>query len=269
MIAYRHEESEAAAGAFRGRVGRFIHCSTISVYMVSNDVRCPITEDQDRGALMEHFDRNPFGMDYGIRKRECESVLWSMHDERQLPVTMLRPTFVSGPADPTGRDWFWIQRIASGGPLLVPGSGDYPFQQVYVEDVASMFARLLDLPGTIGRVYNIAAEEVMTLNGYLAQVARLLDRTPELIHVDQEEFDALPFSSSPRGDVFPFNTRRPAIFSLDRIVADCGYRSTPFETWMRETIRWWTAPGRPDSTGWSLRGDESAYAALKTGRRLP
>ena len=128
MVAYRAEESAEAAQAFRGRVGRFIHASTVSVYMVSDQVRCPITEDQDRLPLMPHWPRNPFGMDYGIHKRECEAVLWSAHDERLFPVSMLRPTFVSGPNDPAGRNDFWIERILDGGPLLVPGSGDCAFQ---------------------------------------------------------------------------------------------------------------------------------------------
>jgi nucleoside-diphosphate-sugar epimerase len=215
MIAYEPEASRSAARLFRGATGRFIHCSTISVYMVSHDIQCPITEDQSHGALMEDWPCNPFGMSYGIKKRQCEQVLWNYHDARLFPVSMLRPTFVSGPDDPTRRDWFWIQRMQDGQPLLVPGSGDHAFQQVYVDDVARMFVRLLDRTASIGKAYNIAGEEIFSLNEYLQSIGSLMHRGPACVHIDQAEFDRLPISVPREGDVFPFNTRRTAVFSLD------------------------------------------------------
>lgn len=256
MVAYRPEESRVVATLFRGRTGRFIHCSTVSVYMVSDRVTCPMGEDQDRAPLMPYFARNPFGMDYGMLKRECEQVLWQAHDERLFPVSMLRPTFISGPADPARRDWFWIQRILDGGPLLVPGSGEHPFQQVFLDDVARMFCRLLDMPATVGRAYNCAAEEVFSLNDYLRVLCELLGRAPSVNHVPQDRFDGLPISTNPLGDVFPFNTRRPAVFNLEAIKRDLGFRSTPFADWMTDTARWWSMQRDLDSFGYEHRGEE-------------
>lgn len=256
MVAYEPGQSREAARVFSGRVGRFIHCSTVSVYMVAEKVQCPITEDQDRGPLMPYFPRNPFGMEYGIMKRECERVLWEAHDDRVFPVSMLRPTYVSGPGDPIARDWFWIERILDGGPLLVPGSGDIVFQQVFVEDVASVFVRLAQHPGAAGKAYNISGEEMFSLNDYLQLLGELLGRPVTLAHLDQKAFDALDFSMSPEGDVFTFNVRRTAVFSLDRIKRDLGYRPTPFRDYMKETIDWWTAGRRPHSNGYARRADE-------------
>jgi nucleoside-diphosphate-sugar epimerase len=255
MIAYAPAQSEEAARIFRGRVGRFVHCSTISVYMVAESVQSPITEDQDRRPLMPFFPRNPFGMDYGIMKRECERVLWDAHDERLFPVSMLRPTFVSGPGDPAARDWFWVERILDGGPLLVPGSGDVVFQQVFLDDVAAMFAELPLRPSTAGKAYNVAGEEIFSLNDYLRVLCDLLGRPPAtLVHIDQKSFDGLDFSVSPEGDVFPFNVRRTAVFSLDRIKREMGYEPTPFNTYMRQTIDWWKQKGH--SHGYTRRPDE-------------
>lgn len=257
LAAYTPEASEAAVRVFRGRTGRFVHCSTVSVYMVSDDVACPITEDQDQEPLMDFWPRNPFGMQYGIDKRRCEDVLWAAHDPLSFPVSMLRPTFVSGPGDPTRRDYFWIERLLDGGPILVPGHGHHRFQQVYVDDVARAFTALLDHSISVGRAYNVAAEEVFSLEGYLHALARLLGRDPVLVHVDQDRFDALPFSTDPHGDVFPFNTRRDAVFSLERIRRDLGYRSTPFDDWMGDTIAWYRTHAAP-STGYAHRPDEIA-----------
>jgi dTDP-glucose 4,6-dehydratase len=263
MVAYEAAQSQEAARVFRGRVGRFIHCSTVSVYMVAEKVQCPVTEDQDQGPLMEYFPRNPFGMDYGIKKRECERILWSAHDERLFAVSMLRPIYVSGPGDPASRDWFWIERILDGGPLLVPGSGDIAFQQVFVDDVAAMFAELPERPHSAGKSYNIAGEEIFSLNDYLHVLGELVGRQVTLVHLDQETFDALDFSTSPQGDVFTFNVRRTAVFSLDRIKRDLDYHPTPFRDYMRRTIEWWTDVPHPHSNGYSRRAEE-----LETIRRL-
>ncbi|MCK6562988.1 NAD-dependent epimerase/dehydratase family protein [candidate division KSB1 bacterium] len=260
MVAYEPEESQLAVKVFRGKVGRFIHCSTISVYMVSNELQCPITEDQDQAPVMEFWPRNPFGMDYGIKKRQCEEILWKAHDEKRFPVTVLRPTFVSGPNDPAKRDFFWIERILDGKPLLIPGSGDFAFQQVYVEDVARAFANLLDFPQSRGRAFNVAAEEVFSLNEYLHALGRLLACKPELVHVDQNVFDRHSLSRHPAGDVFPFNTRRTAIFSVERIRAETNYRTTPFKEWMPVTISWFTKNFRGHSIGYERREEEVAAA---------
>ena len=207
--------------------------------------------------MMTFWDRNPFGMQYGIDKRACERVLWDAHHDVQFPVSMLRPTFVSGPADPSRRDWFWIERVLDGQPLLVPGSGDCAFQQVYIEDVAAAFAALLEHDISVGKVYNVAAEEIFSLNEYLGLVGELAGRQVQLVNMPQPAFDRLDIGSHPRGDVFPYNTRRTALFGLDRIKQDLGYRSTPFGEWMASTIAWWRKQAT-HSLGYERRQEELA-----------
>jgi nucleoside-diphosphate-sugar epimerase len=265
MIAYTPDESMAALSLFADRTPRLVHCSTISVYMVSNEARCPVTEDQDRLPLMEHWPDNPFGMDYGIHKRACEDVLWAAHDRGDVQVTMLRPTFVGGPGDPMRRDWFWIQRILDGGPLLVPGSGDHAFQQVFVDDVARAFARVLDVPESRGRAYNVASEDIQSLREYLHRLAAQLDRKVEIVPVDQDAFYRLPLSRVSGADTFPFNIRRTAVFDLSRIRSELGWRSTPFEEWMAPTVDWFTKADRP-SVGYANRDAEIRIARAWSAR---
>ena len=260
MAAYIAEQSEDAVKVFKGRVGRFIHCSTVSVYMVSNDVRCPVTEDQDKGELMPDFPRNPFGMDYGINKRKCEDVLWDAHTPGTFPVTMLRPVFVCGPGDWTRRDYFWIQRILDEKPLLVPGSGDFAFQQVYVLDAARAFCDAAESEAAAGKAYNVASEEIYSLNEYIKNISSILNKDPELVHINQQVFDSLDISYFPGADVFPFNTRRTAIFSLDKIKKHLGYKSTPFNEWMPLTIEWYRKNVKT-SFGYENRDKELEIAA--------
>lgn len=248
MISYHPEHSEIAVRVLCGKVGRFIHCSTVSVYMVSDQVRCPIIEDQDTLPVMPSWDRNPFGMEYGILKRRCEDVLWKVHDEKSFPVSMLRPTYVCGPNDPIRRDYFWIQRLLDSNPVLVPGSGDHAFHPVYVGDVSRAFVSLLCNEKTVGEAYTIAGGEIFSLNEYLFRLASMLGVNSTLIHVPQHIFDSLRISASEEADVFPFNTRRTAVFSIEKIKQHLGFQPTPFDQWMPETIKWyknieWNSPG--------------------------
>lgn len=259
MVAYEAEDSRNAIKIFQGKTGRFIHCSTVSVYMISWDVQCPITEDQDHGKVMEFWPGNPFGMDYGIKKRECENVLWDAHHNTKFPVTMLRPTYVSGPADPAKRDFFWIERIMDRGPLLIPGSGDYAFQNVYVEDVAQAFVDLIRFPVSVGQAYNIASNEIFSLNDYINMLCALLNKNPEIVHVDFNVFDKLPFSSNQKGDVFPYNTRRTAIFSIEKAQRHLHFKSTPILNWMTKTIEWFTSNYRGNSNGYENRYQEVEF----------
>lgn len=256
MIAYYPEESELMVKIFKGKVARFVHCSTISVYMISNNIHCPVTEDQDNGEIMDYWERNPFGMSYGINKRKCEDVLWKAHDKKDFPVSIIRPTFVCGPNDPSGRDFFWIERIMDEKPILVPGSGDFTFQNVFVDDVAQAFHDILRYEESIGEAYNVAAEEIFSLNAYIQAISKLLNKKPELVHIDQEVFDELPLSRNSYGDVFPFNTRRSAVFSLDKIKRDLNYKSTPFKIWMRKTIDWYLSEFKEHSLGYDSREEE-------------
>lgn len=256
MIAYDENDSQTVVDAFKDKIGRFIHCSTISVYMLQRDVQIPVTEDQINLELMKEFKRSPFGWDYGINKIKCENVLWKNHDVKSFPVSMLRPTYVSGPKDPARRDWFWIERILDRKPLLIPGDGNFKFQQVYIEDAAEAFCKVIETDKSIGQAYNVAGEESFTLNEYLLRLMKLLDKHSDVFHIDQKEFDNLAISYSPEGDVFTFNTRIDAVFSLKKIKEHLGYTTTPFDEYMKTTIDWFLNEHKNHSTGYSGRDEE-------------
>lgn len=260
MIAYRPEESETAIKIFKGKVRRFIHCSTISVYMISDQIRNPVTEDQDKLPVMPFWERNPFGMEYGILKRKCEDVLWNAHDERTFPVSMLRPTYVCGPNDPMKRDYFWMQRLLDGKPVLVPGSGDHAFHPVYAGDVARAFVSLIENDQSVGEAYTIAGGEFFSLNEYLHKLAALLDVHPKFKHIPQQVFDSLNISTYPGADVFPFNVRRTAIFSIEKIKRDLNFEPAPFDQWIQETIEWYRLSYTLDSPGYEFRSREVEIA---------
>lgn len=256
MIAYTASESQMIVEVFGNKVSRLIHASTVSVYMVSDKPTNPITEDQDKLPLMNYWERNPFGMQYGIDKRKCEDVLWEAHNSGKFAVSMIRAPFVCGSYDPLQRDYFWIQRILDGKPLLIPGSGDYAFQNVFVEDLSKAFIDLLKNDVTIGNAYNIASEEIYSLNDYLDLLCELLGKTPERIYVDLDVFEKLSFSKSSEGDAFPYNTYRTAIFSIENAKMDLNFTPTPFNVWMPKVIDFHLNILKQSSVGYLYRVKE-------------
>ena len=259
MIAYIPSESELIVEAFGNKIPRLIHMSTVSVYMVSNEPKNPITESQDKFPLMKFWNRNPFGMQYGIDKRKCEDILWDAHNQGKFDVTMIRSPYVCGIHDPTRRDQFWIERILDDRPLLIPGSGDYASQHIFVEDLAKVFADLVKNNLGQGKAYNIASEEIYSLNDYLDVLSSMLGKNPERLCVDLDVFEKLSFSTSEEGHVFPYNTYRTAIFSIDRTKKELNFKSTPFELWMPKVIDYYTKVYKNHSVGYSRRIEEIAF----------
>ncbi|MFF4991848.1 NAD-dependent epimerase/dehydratase family protein [Streptosporangium saharense] len=80
---------------------------------------------------------------YGALKVLCERAAAARFGENALVV---RPTYVVGPHDHTGRFTYWVNRIAEGGEVLAPGDPTDPIQVIDARDMASWIIGLLDRP---------------------------------------------------------------------------------------------------------------------------
>jgi 2'-hydroxyisoflavone reductase len=75
---------------------------------------------------------------------------WSGEDP-----SIVRPTYVAGPHDHTGRFTWWVERIARGGRVLAPGPRDNPFQSIDARDLAHFVGLLAH--GTSGGTFHVSA----------------------------------------------------------------------------------------------------------------
>ena len=103
------------ADALGGRGGRHVFISTVSVYdeplPPNSDEDAPLAtlDDPDTEVVDEHT--------YGGLKVLCERAVQRHYSD----ALVIRPTYVVGPHDYTHRFTYWIERIADGGRVLVPG----------------------------------------------------------------------------------------------------------------------------------------------------
>jgi uncharacterized protein YbjT (DUF2867 family) len=88
-----------------------------------------------------------------------------------LDWTILRPSLIHGEqSELVGR---LLEMIRRPGPLPILGSGDYPLQPVWVNDVAQVVADSLERTETIGKTYGVGGPEVLTLRSMLETLAQI------------------------------------------------------------------------------------------------
>ena len=241
LACYQPGEVAAVARQFKG--SRYIFVST-GVY----------PELRGRPAREEDFvplaGEPPGGLDYREGKRWCETVLARMPG---LPWTVVRPPAVFGPADQTLRIAAYIERVADGGPLLVPVE---TFQQqaglAWVKDVGYVCALACDLrKETAHKAYNVAFEGV-SLRDLIEGIARALAVRPLLHPIP---FDELPEGASPYGP----DPKRSAGYVLDRARRELGFEPSALEDALAETLAWYRV-AHPSHPGYANRAKELALA---------
>lgn len=225
VTAYRAAETAVVLDAFRGRIRKTVHVSTLSVYRAPLPV--PVPEEWP-------LETDPAN-GYGFHKAECERLLLAEPPGR-FPCAILRLPFVYGPGDPQDREGFYHRRILEGRPVLVPVRA-FRCQNVFSEDAARACVRLLETPGTEGRAYN-AAGDAFTLEGYLARMGRRIGKRPNLVRA------AVGTIVADGGDPgsLPYFFESSLVLDTGRIRREAGFR--PAVSLGRGLSRTLGAPGR-------------------------
>lgn len=145
ISAYVPRQVRMLAEALGGRGGRYVHISSTAIYARQSAIG--LDEDGPHVQLEDPDTEVVTGDTYGGLKYLCEvatheafgpgGASWS-----GVEPSIVRPTYVAGPYDHTGRFTWWVARIARGGDVLAPGPRTNPFQVIDVRDVAAFIARL-------------------------------------------------------------------------------------------------------------------------------
>jgi 2'-hydroxyisoflavone reductase len=139
VCAYVPRQVRQLEAALDGRLGQHLYVSSVAAY-------APATgPDHDESAALRPAPDPPTetvdGSTYGSLKAECERAAEQLYGD---VLTVVRPSYVIGPYDPTGRFPWWVDRIARGGHVLAPSPQDAPFQAVDGRDLGALMVRLLE-----------------------------------------------------------------------------------------------------------------------------
>jgi nucleoside-diphosphate-sugar epimerase len=109
---------------------------------------------------------------YTQSKAEADRLALQLMNERQLPLTIVRPGFVYGPRDRTV-----LPRILTNlrkGRVRFIGSADKKLNQVYVGNVADACWLALTKPLAVGNIYNIRDSELVSKEHFFGTIAELV-----------------------------------------------------------------------------------------------
>ena len=241
LACYRPDDVAAVARNFSGE--RYVFVST-GVYPNLNGK--PANEDD----FVPLEGDPPESLDYLEGKRWCETVLARTPD---FPWTVVRPPAIFGPADHTLRIAAYIQRVADGGPVLVPAES-YERQAglAWVKDIGFACALACDpRKNTARKAYNAAFEGV-SLRDLIEGIARALG-VPARLH--PVPFAELPPEASPYGP----DPRRSAGYVLDRARRELGFEPSALEDALAETLAWYRV-AHPSHPGYANRSKELTLA---------
>lgn len=163
VSAYVPRQVHALADALGGRGGRYAYISTVSVYDVP--AAPGYAEDSPLITLDDPGTETVTGETYGGLKALCETAARERFGDAVL---IVRPTYVVGPWDSTGRFTWWVRRIARGGEVLVPA--DSPVQVIDGRDLASFTVDLVEA-GTGGTFHTVTPPPPFGFHDLLAAIA--------------------------------------------------------------------------------------------------
>ncbi|OHA02015.1 MAG: hypothetical protein A3C11_00025 [Candidatus Sungbacteria bacterium RIFCSPHIGHO2_02_FULL_49_12] len=179
MCAYTGAETARALDELS--FDHFIHMSTAAAYQKTEIF--PLTESSPIGVW-------PLWGDYNRGKVECERVL----AESGMPSAIIRPVYILGPRNYADREHFIYSRILSGQEIILPGNGQALVQFVFAEEVAEAIALIVE--NRIEGAFNIAGDDIITLEGLVVEMAKILGKKPKIQfnpNADGEKFNEAEF----------------------------------------------------------------------------
>jgi len=251
VCAYVPRQVESVASALNGRGGHHIFVSTVSVY------RDPDGPGADETATL--WDPAPgdvedvTGETYGPLKVACEQAAQKTYGDR---LTIVRPTYVVGPHDPTGRFTWWVARASRGGQVLAPGPSAAPFQLIDARDLGAWTVSMAERKQQ--GVYT-AAQPGTTFEDVLTTTLAATKGGGEPVWVDggwlaKQGVDGRQLPMWSEG-----SAEWGLAMSTDRAMS-AGLTHRPLAETVRDTMAWMRTTGedRVLRSGWGLAADREA-----------
>jgi nucleoside-diphosphate-sugar epimerase len=242
MISFTADDAASALRALRGRVGHFIHTSTVMTYGppftgLYQDETAPLNGRHDGG--------------YGAGKVDADELLLRAHAEEGFPATVVKPSFTYGPGHPLWRqtDWRtdWIDRLRKRRPLLVVGDGLNYFQFLPSTDAGEAYAGILGNPASFGKVVNMAHPEPLTWADWHRAAADALGVEADLVGAPAELLIAI---NPERYGSLRSNFAHTQVFrnaELERLLPEWR-PTTDRRSHIQATIEWMDRNGRVANT---------------------
>jgi 2'-hydroxyisoflavone reductase len=232
--AYFPRMVKASAELLAPVVKQYVFISTISVY---KDTSAPFDETAPLQTLQDPTTEE-MGKDfanYGGGKALCEKAA-----EAAMPgrVTNIRPGFIVGPRDTSGRFIYWPVRASIGGNMIVPGTPADPIQLIDVRDLGDWIIHCIE--NNVVGVYNATGPaQELSMKSFVESVKKGVDAEVSFTWVANEFLDSkgihdqFPLYAPPTGETAGFHRA-----SISRALAK-GLKFRPVSDTAKATLDWY------------------------------
>jgi nucleoside-diphosphate-sugar epimerase len=227
-VAFTPAHVRAGMDLFRGRTGQYVFISSASAYQTP-PARVPVTESTPL--------RNPFWQ-YSRDKIACEELLVAAYRDEGFPATIVRPSHTYDETMvPLEGGWTALERMRRGKPVVIHGDGTSLWTLTHHLDFARGFVPLLGHPRTIGDVFHITSDDVLTWDQIAQSLAAAAGVEARIVHVPS---DVIAAADPEWGAGLLGDKAHSMIFDNAKVRSVVpGYRATiPFEQGAREIVAW-------------------------------
>jgi UDP-glucose 4-epimerase len=155
----------------------FVFTSSIAVYGTSAEL--PMTEETPA------HPEDP----YGIAKLAVEQDLQSCSSIFDMDYIIFRPHNVYGERQNIGDKYrnvvgIFMNQILQGKPMTIFGDGTQTRAFSYIDDVAPLIARSIDVPAARNQIFNIGADQPYTIKELASTVAHAMGVKTNILYLD-------------------------------------------------------------------------------------
>lgn len=261
VCAYVPRQVRSLAEALDGRGGHHVFVSSVSAY--AEPAAPAYDEDSALLRLDDPTTEEVTGETYGGLKVLCEEAAAEAYGADGLAV--LRPTYVIGPHDHTGRFTWWVRRMAAGGEVLVPGPRDAPIQVIDARDQGDFTVGLCE-ERTSGPFTSASPTPPFGFGDLLdATLAAVGPAGTRLTWVDPEWY-AERDGTGLTAPLWTEGTRENVLAAAtDRAVA-AGLRVRPLEQTVRDTLAWLQQADPDPVPGWGTPTERETELLAEWGQ---
>ncbi|MDE3246027.1 MAG: NAD-dependent epimerase/dehydratase family protein [Acidobacteriota bacterium] len=247
---------KASAELLASRTKQYLYISSISCYKEPNpengDEDAPVATIPD--PTVETMGKD-FG-NYGALKALCEQAA-----EMAMPgrATLIRPGYIVGPDDPSGRFTYWPVRFDRGGEIAVPGHATDPLQLIDVRDLGEWLVKLVE-DGTTGRFNATGPDRRMGWGEVVKACQKAGNPKSTLTWVSpaflaKQEGVEFPIWAPYEGDTKGFHTWRNAR------ALKAGLRFRPIDATVKDTLAWFKTQEKAEKGRTKLAGPTAEVEA--------
>jgi len=255
---------QASAELLSPNVGQYIFISSVSAYGPSRKV------GDDENAKLSEMDGDPTveSMGPGQKNYGPLKVLCERAAEAACPgkTTIVRPGYIVGPDDPTGRFTYWPIRADKGGEMLAPGTPNDPIQMVDVRDLGDWLVKLAE-DKTIGSFDALGPKAGELKWGEVLEACKKAASNPATLTWVPAEFIMaqegvyFPIWIPPVDEYIGFHQRNVTS------AIKAGLKFRPIEETCRDTLAWWKevpeGSGRKKLAGPPIEKEQELLAKFK------